>query len=169
MKRMQCSLVAIVLTSANIALAAVPTKESIERLFVAAHVEQLVIAKQSQVASGVKRVLDQAFPATSLNPETKAFLEAHAAGFSAKLKREFNWENFKSEFTRIYQETYTQEDVDAQIAFYESAAGKVVAAKAPIIAMNTSQLMQDHVTPLAQQSTVEAIEAVKKLQQKKKK
>ena len=56
--------------------------------------------------------------------------------------RELNWEKLKAPITNIYAESFTVEELEAMIKFYESPIGKKLLAKQPEMQQKTMQLMQ---------------------------
>jgi hypothetical protein len=58
------------------------------------------------------------------------------------ITREFSWEKLKDPFISIYAESFTAEELDAMIKFYESPIGKKLLEKQPEMAQKTMQLMQ---------------------------
>lgn len=77
------------------------------------------------------------------------------------MKSRFSWEKMRPEFVRIYGETYSDEEIDGLLAFYQSAAGQGFIRKSPeltqkILAVSQSQL--GDLMPEIQRITKEAAE-----------
>lgn len=51
----------------------------------------------------------------------------------AEIKKEFNTEELMASLVPIYQKQFTEEDVKAFLAFYQSPAGKKMVEKQPVI------------------------------------
>jgi uncharacterized protein len=51
---------------------------------------------------------------------------------------------------RLYQATYTQDEVDGLIAFYKTPAGQALINKAPLLLQNTMNEMQAFMRPMVQ-------------------
>jgi hypothetical protein len=58
------------------------------------------------------------------------------------VSRELSWEKLKDPFINIYAESFTAEELDAMIKFYESPIGKKLLEKQPEMARKTMQMMQ---------------------------
>jgi hypothetical protein len=73
--------------------------------------------------------------------QEKAFT-AKAAEIAAKIKEELKPEKLEPIYIDIYCKSFTQREVDDIIAFYSSDSGKSVMAKMPVIAQQSSEVMQ---------------------------
>jgi len=58
------------------------------------------------------------------------------------VSRELSWEKLKGPFINIYAESFTTEELDAMIKFYESPIGKKLLDKQPEIQQKAMQLVQ---------------------------
>ncbi len=74
------------------------------------------------------------------------------------LKAELSWENLKPEFERLYAETYSAEELDGLLKFYQSPLGKKFIEKQPEMQRKTMQMVQQmmmRVMPKVQAMTLE--------------
>lgn len=131
-------------------VAAEPTNESLERLFVVTDVRATLDAVLAGSEDRMKTLMAQALKPYPENEE----LQQAAAKIGEKFGRDFvaalKWENLKGDYLRLYRETYTQEEVDAQIAFYETPLGQSIVAKGPAVGAKSSAIMQGRYLPLIQ-------------------
>jgi hypothetical protein len=84
---------------------------------------------------------------------------------SDEVKSELSWEKMRDLYQQVYAETFTQEEVDGLIAFYESPAGKAFVAKMPTVMQKSMVLMQQRMAPMVQrlqQSLQETVLEVQK-------
>ncbi len=58
------------------------------------------------------------------------------------VSKELNWEKLKVPIINIYAESFTAEELEAMIKFYESPVGKKLLEKQPEMQQKTMQLMQ---------------------------
>ena len=107
------------------------TPESVERLLAATKIEQMVILDQNPLDELIKGTLASAVRPDVPAAEAKLFIETHSRKISATLKSEFSWEKIKPACIKICTEIFTQEEIDAQIAFYDTPIGKSIAHKLP--------------------------------------
>lgn len=61
----------------------------------------------------------------------------------AVLKEELSWERMKKDLMSVYAETFTQEEVDGILAFYETKAGKALLNKIPTVIDKNKVLVQE--------------------------
>lgn len=60
---------------------------------------------------------------------------------SASMRRNLNWEKTKPVFSRIYAETFTEEEIEGMLGFYKTPAGQAMLAKMPMLMTKTMQEM----------------------------
>ena len=73
------------------------------------------------------------------------------------MKELLDWKKLEPMYVRIYQKTFTQQELDGMLAFYKTPAGAAVIAKMPAIMQNTMDEMQGMMGPV--------MEKVQRLQQ----
>src|SRR5262249_25615685 len=83
------------------------------------------------------------------------------------MKEALKWDDLKQMYFQIYSESFTQEEVDGMLAFYESPAGKAVIKKMPVVMQKSMTQVQQRILPLVQKSVEEAV-AMQKAREKKK-
>lgn len=74
------------------------------------------------------------------------------------LKAELSWENLKPEFEKLYAETYSAEELDGLLKFYQSPLGKKFIEKQPEMQRKTMFMVQQmmmRVMPKVQALTLE--------------
>ena len=87
-----------------------------------------------------------------LAPEDRQRIAAMARQWFADNEAIASWRSLEPEFVEIYTATFTQDEIDAQIAFYGSPAGQAVLAKSPDLVARQQKLFmrrwQDSMKPL---------------------
>ena len=58
------------------------------------------------------------------------------------LKQELAWAKMKPEYVKLYDELFTEEELDAIVAFYRSPAGQAMTKKMPQLVQRSMQLSQ---------------------------
>ena len=76
------------------------------------------------------------------------------------MREEMSWANMKPLMARIYAESFTQEELDGLIAFYESPAGRAFTRKMPVVMEKSMMLMQERMGPLMQRMEARMREAM---------
>jgi uncharacterized protein len=51
-------------------------------------------------------------------------------------------------YVQVYQETFTQEEIDGLIAFYESPTGIAFVEKMPVVMQKSMSMMQSRMAPM---------------------
>jgi hypothetical protein len=120
-----------------------------------AKIERILDLMNSQ--TGVDQILDQ-FSATintqlkSQSPNAIPEQLAQAQEFQGKLmelvKSRVSWEKMRPEFVRIYRETYSDEEIDGMLAFYESPAGRGFVKKSPLLTQKIMAVTQTQLREL---------------------
>ena len=62
--------------------------------------------------------------------------------------QKMSWESMKPDFIKLYDETYTEDEISGILMFYESAPGQALLAKSPLLMSNTMVLIQKRVTDM---------------------
>ena len=61
---------------------------------------------------------------------------------------QMSWPRLKPLYTKIYQDAFTQEEIDGLIAFYRSPAGMAYVDKMPLVTQKSMDLMQSLMPPM---------------------
>ena len=88
----------------------------------------------------------------------------------AAFDESFNFESIRMITLRVYQATYTQDEVDGLIAFYKTPAGQALISKSPLMMQNMMSEMQTLMRPVTQrmiQIRTEAEQEIKALSARK--
>jgi uncharacterized protein len=131
--------------------AAPPTQESIDTLLVAAKVEKNLDSIAAGMDQQIRRIVEQAIPGEKLTPSDEKALDLLRTRMSALIAREISWAKIKDLYEQVYASAFTQEEIDALIAFYNSPAGQVFSEKQPEIAQKTAAIMQRQMMPVITQ------------------
>ncbi len=59
-----------------------------------------------------------------------------------------SYQTLKPDFIRIYPDTYTEEELDGLVKFYESPAGQAFVNKMPVVMTKTMELVQQRMQTL---------------------
>jgi hypothetical protein len=162
--------VACTLLLCTAAHAAAPSSESIEKLLVVTGSEKMVAAVQGQMEQAMKAGMAQAFKNQKLDADAQQTAEALGKRITTDLQEELSWDKLKPIYLQVYSESFTQEEIDGLIAFYDSPAGKAYVAKMPVVMQKTMVLMQQRIGPMMQkmqQSIQETAQEVRAAKQKK--
>jgi hypothetical protein len=157
------SLVAALLFSSLPAAAA--SSESIERLLQLTQVQKMYVVYGEQLEGFLKTTLKQAFAENQMGDITEDFVNLYAAKIAQELRKEMSWDKMKGQYVQLYSEMFAQEEIDAQLAFYESPHGRSIVGKIPQLTQKTMALGQQTMGPIMQrlqQLVAESLEEAKK-------
>lgn len=129
-----CALVTTALSCASTsAWSAPPSDQSIESLLAITNSEKLIdktgTDMEKYILAGVQAGLNGRQPSA----REQEFIDKVARESAAVIREEMNWAAMRPLMVKIYRDTFTQEEVDAQINFYRSPAGASVVAKMPAV------------------------------------
>jgi uncharacterized protein len=126
--------------------------ESVEALLALTNQEATVEAMYASVEQSMRSGMVQAVTASSggqaPSPRMQKFLDTTSAKFMELLREDLSWAKMKPEIVALYQEVLEQEDVDGQIAFYQSRAGKSFVQKMPLIMQKSMGMGQKMMLPM---------------------
>jgi uncharacterized protein len=132
------------------AAAAPPSPESLDRLLKAMDAEQTVKNVQQYGEAMTKGTIERVAQVRPLTPEQRKKLDAVAEKQAAVMRDEMSWATMKPMYVQIYSETFTQEEIDGLIAFYESPAGRAFISKMPMVLQKSMSFMQNRMDGMMQ-------------------
>jgi hypothetical protein len=142
-----------------------PSEESVQRL--------LEVTQAKKVLQTVSEQMDTTFAAMvkrelggqqDLTPEQQKSIEARRKAAADMVRELLNWDSMDALYLKVYQETFSQSEIDGMLVFYSTPAGQAVIAKLPLVAKNTMSEMQQRVQqmmPKLQEMARETAEQVK--------
>ena len=128
--------------AAGPACAEPPSTASIETLLTMTRAESMLGTVYSGMEQAIRQGMQAAAGDQPLTPEQQRILDTAPTKFSALVRSEFTWDKLKPQYIQVYQETFTQEEVDGLIAFYASPAGQAFIAKMPTAMQKSMALVQ---------------------------
>jgi hypothetical protein len=146
------------------ALAAAPSNASLERLLAVTEVEKMLGTMHQQMEVMMKSGMDQALRGKSLPPEAEQAAATLRGKLVASMRQELSWESMKDLYIQVYAESFSQEEIDGLIAFYESPAGKAFVAKMPMVMQKSMAMMQQRMGPIIQRMQQSMQEAIAEVQ-----
>lgn len=132
------------------ARAAEPTAETVEKLLVVTKSQVMVEQMHSYLEGAMRAGMQQALAGQPLSDRQRALLDLAPTEFAAVLRQELSWDKVRPIQVGIYRETFTQDEINGLIAFYESPLGKAFVDKMPALMQRSNQLMQVLAAPMAE-------------------
>jgi len=135
----------------GVAFGAPPSRASIEKLLADTEADKVLAAIQQQIDGMLQNTVQRATQGREVSPEEQKILDAFKQKATAAINAQLDYDNLKNTYIQTYSESFTQEEVDQLIAFYESPTGKMFVAKMPSVTQKSMTLMQQRIGPTIQQ------------------
>jgi len=122
-----------ILLMATPALAESPpaSEASIRELMAMTNVRAMLDQMYGEIDGMMEQSMKDALGAKQLNAEQQKITDEFRADIMEVMRAELSWDKLEPEYLRLYQETFTQFEVDGMIAFYKSDSGKAMVEKMP--------------------------------------
>lgn len=127
-----------------------PSDQSIKELMRVADSRNMLDSMMGQYDTVIKNSMQQALEGEPITPEQQKQLDDMLTEITLAFKQEMNWEKLEPLFVKIYQNSFSQQEVDGMLAFYKSPAGQAVIHKMPLVLQNTMTEMQKLMGPSLQ-------------------
>jgi hypothetical protein len=86
-----------------------------------------------------------------MTPEQKTTLSHFQEQVFNLVETQMSWKALEPQYTDLYEQTYTEDELDAIIAFYKSPAGASMISKTPELTTRSMELSQARMTALMPQ------------------
>jgi uncharacterized protein len=130
--------------------APVPTEASIKQLLEVAQAHKLIDSVMAQMDNLLQQTIAQATKGQQIPAKVQKDIDQRRAEVLAMMKDLLDWKKLEPMYVRIYQKTFSQQEVDGMIAFYKTPAGQAVMSKMPVAMQNTIDEMQQMMGPVMQ-------------------
>jgi hypothetical protein len=87
----------------------------------------------------------------------------------ALFKQELEWNRLEPLYIRVYQQSFTQQEIDGFISFYRTPVGQALVKKMPVVLQQTSNEMQSRMTPMMQRIQQMQQEVIAEIQAERRK
>lgn len=129
--------------------AAPPTEASVNALLVAGKTEKVLDGFYTYVTSSMRQGMRAALKDKQLTEAQQKALDGIPTKYEQVMREELSWEKLRPMYVQIYQETFTQGEIDGLTAFYKSPTGAAYIDKMPVVMQKSQKMMQEHFAPLA--------------------
>jgi len=107
--------------------------------------EILQITKADQM---VKQMIDQVrsmqlAQIAKMDPAEQPKAEEAQNRMSQLLTERLSWDRLKPRFSKLYEDTFTEEELDGTLAFYKSPAGRALLEKMPALMARSMAVAQE--------------------------
>jgi uncharacterized protein len=104
-------------------------------------------ATMNQVFEQMKTAMAPAIPANA-TPEQRAKAQELQSKILDLMKSQMSWEKVRPAYVKAYSETFSEEEINGILAFYESPAGRAMQAKMPMFISKVMALAQAQASEL---------------------
>ncbi len=140
--------------------AAPPTVESVDALLQVTHTQNLLESLYGNMEQTMRQTMEHMSAGQNLNDEQKQVLERTPKKFADVVRQEFTWAKLRPMYINIYQESFTQEEIDGLIAFYRTPAGDALVKKMPLVMQKSMAAMQGMLGPMVDKMKVDMQDAM---------
>jgi hypothetical protein len=127
-----------------------PSEASVKQFLEVAQSHKLVDSVMNQMDNLMQQTIAQAAKGQQVSPKVQKDIDRHRAELAQIMKELLDWKKLEPMYVRIYQKTFSQQEVDGMIAFYKSPAGQAVITKMPSAMQSTIDEMQGAMGPVMQ-------------------
>jgi uncharacterized protein len=128
-----------------------PSDASIREMFTLARTEETLNGMKPQLDAMITASMKEVSQGKEITPERQAILDRMRDKIMAAYHDAFGFESMQSMLMRVYQATYTQDEIDGLIAFYKTPAGQALINKNPLLTQNLLGEMRTAMRPMVQQ------------------
>lgn len=143
-------LILCLLSLAHAEPSAAPSERSIRELLKATKAKALVDGIMVQMDQIMRQARAQATQGRETSPEVNTIAGRMQDKMTALMKEELDWTVLEPLYISVYQETFTQEEIDGMLAFYQTSVGQTVVKKLPVVVQKTMSSMQARMGPMMQ-------------------
>src|SRR5947209_4398476 len=127
-----------------------PSEASIKQLLEVSQVHKILDTVMTQMDAFMKQAMQQATQGQTITPRVQKDIEKRQAEMMSIFKEMLAWEKLEPMYTRVYQKSFTQPEIDNLIAMYKTPGGQTLLSKMPIVMQNTMIEMQQVMQPMIQ-------------------
>lgn len=141
------------------------SRESAERLLILTDVKVLVDRMHEEVDRVADGLLEHASKGRTISSAEKKELGMALADALAEAKKSISWESMCDLYVPLYQEAFTQKEIEELVVFYESPTGKAFMAKMPGVTQQAATIMRQRLVPVMGEIKATATRLAAKYQQ----
>ena len=138
-----------------------------QRLLKLSHAEDNITKIENILDTNISKELQKLTNNQPGSIDQQMVLNRYRDKMTAMLHEELSWDKYEPIILKIYEETFTQEEIDGMIAFYKTRAGQAVVNKMPIVMQKTLSEIQVYVAPLMKRANKLAMETARELKEQK--
>jgi uncharacterized protein len=127
-----------------------PSEASVKQLLDVSQARKLVDSVMAQMDMLMQQSIAAATKGQTIPPKVQKDIDQRRSEMLAMMKDLLEWNKLEALYVRVYQKSFSQQEVDGMIAFYKTPAGQAVIGKMPGAMQNTMDEMQQMMAPVMQ-------------------
>jgi hypothetical protein len=127
-----------------------PTEASVKQLLGVMHLDKSLDSITAQIYRVMQNAAQQAAGGESLPATAQQSVERCRADVKASIKDDLTWNKMEPTYVQIYQEAFTQAEVNAMIAFYKTPIGQSIVTKLPVAMQKAQNQTMQAMSPTMQ-------------------
>jgi hypothetical protein len=148
------------LTLTSTALAATPTKESVGTLLQVTRVEKTLDGMLTSIDSLMQQSMARAMAGRPQTAEQQRAMELMRGKVQQIFHEEMTWAKLEPIYVQVYQDTFSQQEIDGLIKFYRTPTGVAYVDKLPIVMQKSMVATQAMMGPMMQKLQAAGQQAV---------
>lgn len=133
------------------AYSATPSDASISKLIDLSQATQAVTSIQQQVETMLQNTVRQATRGEPITSDEQNVIDAYRQKVKAIADEQLNADSLRAIYAQAYRDSFSQDEVDQLITFYETPTGKMFATKMPLVMQKSTMAMQQKIGPMMKQ------------------
>jgi hypothetical protein len=145
-----------------------PSEDAIKQLLEVTQARQMVDTMNSQMQNMLKNSMQAATQGQKVTPQIQKEIDQIEQEMNSELKDVLTWSKLESMYIRVYQKSFTAQEIDGLIAFYKTPTGQALLTKMPVVLQNTMNEVQMMIMPMVQRLQQKQQQVASELQAQKK-
>lgn len=140
-----------------------PSTASIKTLIAILKTHALLTAEQQRLRSALQRQMTLSLHGQVLSAKQQKILNDLLDQDTALIKRTISWQRMEPFYIQVYQQSFTQKEVNDMTAFYKTDAGQAIVNKMPVVMQHIMQNVMQSIRKIAPQIEQNQHNATEKL------
>lgn len=118
----------------------------------------------------IRSMVEQQFNQVTVPEDKRPLMKKYSDEIMNVLEKQTGWANMKGDYISMYTETFTEDEIKAVVAFYNTQAGQAYLQKLPVLMKKATEISQKKMPEMMdrmKQITSEMIEEMKSEIEKK--
>ena len=160
-------IISLVAVSNGFAADTTPSEASIKQLLEVTQAKKMVDTMNGQMNTMMENAMHAATQGQNVTPKIQKEIDDLEQQTASEVRGVLNWNKLEAMYIRVYQKSFTAEEVDGLVVFYKTQVGQALLTKMPVVIQNTTAEVQQMVIPMMQRMQQKHQQIVSELQAEK--